>query len=92
MYKTIEQKVLKLIDENHLIKKNDSILLALSGGADSVFLFYFLLKFKRRLGVHFSGLHLNHKIRGREANADELFCRNLCEANKVELFVYTSLQ
>ena len=87
MYKTIEQKVLKLIDENHLIKKNDSILLALSGGADSVFLFYFLLKFKRRLGIHFSAFHLNHKIRGREAKTDELFCRNLCEANKVELFV-----
>ncbi len=87
MYKTIEQKVLKLIDENHLIKKNDSILLALSGGADSVFLFYFLLKFKRRLGINFSAFHLNHKIRGREAKTDELFCRNLCKENKVELFV-----
>ena len=62
MLKTIEQKVLKLIDENHLIHKNDRILIALSGGADSVFLFHFFLKFKRRLGIQFSAFHLNHKI------------------------------
>lgn len=89
MLKTIEQKVLKLIDENHLIEKNDKVLLALSGGADSVFLFYFLLKFKRRLGIRFKGFHLNHKIRGKEAKEDEIFCRNLCEKHDVELFVVT---
>ena len=89
MLKTIEQKVLKLIDENHLIEKNDKVLLALSGGADSVFLFYFLLKFKRRLGIRFKGFHLNHKIRGKEAKEDEIFCRNVCEKHDVELFVVT---
>jgi len=89
MLKTIEQKVLKLIDENHLIEKNDRILLALSGGADSVLLFHFLLKFKRRLDIHFCAFHLNHKIRGKEAKEDEIFCRNLCEKNNVELFVIT---
>jgi tRNA(Ile)-lysidine synthase len=89
MFKAIEQKVLKLIDDDHLIYKNDRILIALSGGADSVFLFYFLLKYKRRLGIQFSAFHLNHKIRGKEAKDDELFCRNLCEENNVELFVVT---
>lgn len=87
MLKTIEQKVLKLIDENHLIEKNDKVLLALSGGADSVLLFHFLLKFKRRLGIRFKAFHLNHKIRGKEAKEDEIFCRNLCEKNYIELFV-----
>jgi tRNA(Ile)-lysidine synthase len=87
MLKTIEQKVLKLIDENHLIEKNDKVLLALSGGADSVFLFYFLLKFRRRLGIRFKGFHLNHKIRGKEANEDEIFCGNLCEKHNIELIV-----
>jgi tRNA(Ile)-lysidine synthase len=87
MFKTIEQKVLKLIDENQLIYKNDRILIALSGGADSVFLLHFFLKFQRRLGIQFSAFHLNHKIRGKEAKGDEMFCRNLCEKNKVEIFV-----
>ncbi len=87
MFKTIEQKVLKLIDENQLIYKNDRILIALSGGADSVFLLHFFLKFQRRLGIQFSAFHLNHKIRGKEAKGDEMFCRNLCEEKKVEVFV-----
>ena len=89
MLKTIEQKVLKLIDENHLIEKNDKVLLALSGGADSVLLFHFFLKFKRRLGIRFKVFHLNHKIRGKEAKEDEIFCRNLCEMNNVEIFIVT---
>ena len=89
MVKTIEQKVLKLIDENHLIEKNDKVLLALSGGADSILLFHFLLKFKRRLGISFIGFHLNHKIRGKAAKEDEIFCRNLCEKHNVEIFVVT---
>ena len=41
MTKTTEQKALKFIDENHLIDNGDRILVAFSGGADSVFLFYF---------------------------------------------------
>ncbi len=49
MTKTIEQTALKFIDENHLIKKGDKILVALSGGADSIFLLHFLLKFKKNL-------------------------------------------
>ena len=87
MLKTIEQKVLKLIDENHLIDENDNILLALSGGADSVFLFNFFLRFKKRLDIKFSAFHLNHKIRCKESKNDEIFCRNLCDKNNIELFV-----
>jgi tRNA(Ile)-lysidine synthase len=87
MLKTTEQKVLKFVDENQLIDQDDKVLIALSGGADSVFLFHFLLKFKRRLGVEFSAFHLNHMIRGKDAKDDEMFCKNLCSRNSVELFV-----
>ncbi len=87
MLKTIEQRVLKLIDENHLIEKNEKLLVALSGGADSVFLFHFMLKYQRRLGISFSAFHLNHKIRDKDAKKDELFCKNLCDRNNVKLFL-----
>ena len=40
--KKTEQKVLRFIDEKNLIEKDDRILVALSGGPDSVFLFHFL--------------------------------------------------
>jgi tRNA(Ile)-lysidine synthase len=87
MQKTIEQRVLKFIDENHLIEKNDKVLVALSGGADSVFLLHFFLKFKKRLGIEISAFHLNHNLRGKDALDDEKFCKALCEEKNAELFI-----
>jgi tRNA(Ile)-lysidine synthase len=85
MTKTTEQKALKFIDENHLIQKGDKILVAFSGGADSVFLLYFLIKFKKRFGIEVSAFHLNHKLRGKSADADEKFCIQFCKHHKIEL-------
>jgi tRNA(Ile)-lysidine synthase len=84
MNKTIEQKALKFIDENHLIEKGDKVLVALSGGADSVFLLSFLLKFKKRFKIEVAAFHLNHKLRGKTANEDEKFCAKFCSKNDVE--------
>ncbi|MCW8960650.1 MAG: tRNA lysidine(34) synthetase TilS [Ignavibacteriaceae bacterium] len=84
MSKTVEQKTLKFIDENNLIEKGDKVLVAFSGGADSVFLLNFLLKFKRRLGIELSAFHLNHKLRGKSAEEDEKFCADFCSKNKIE--------
>ena len=84
MIKTTEQKALKFIDENHLIVKGDKILVALSGGADSIFLLHFLIKYKKRLGIGLSAFHVNHQLRGKSANLDERFCSELCSKNKIE--------
>jgi tRNA(Ile)-lysidine synthase len=84
MTKTIEQKALKFIDENHLTEKDDKILVALSGGADSIFLLSFLIKFKKRFGIEIAGFHLNHKLRGKTAVEDEKFCSDFCSKNKIE--------
>lgn len=83
MTKTIEQKVLKFIDENHLIEEGDKILVALSGGADSVFLLSFLLKYKKRFRIELAAFHLNHKLRGKSADNDEKFCKDFCAKNNV---------
>ena len=84
MTKTVEQKTLKFIDGNNIFEKNEKVLIALSGGADSVFLLAFLLKFKRRLGIELSAFHLNHKLRGKAADQEEKFCADLCKKNKIE--------
>jgi len=84
MTKTIEQKALKFIDENHLIEKGDKVLVALSGGADSVFLLSFLLKFRNRFKIEVAAFHLNHKLRGKSAADDEKFCSEFCLKNKIE--------
>jgi tRNA(Ile)-lysidine synthase len=75
--KKTEQKVLKFISENALIEQNDKVLVALSGGPDSVFLLHFLLKFRQKYHIEVGAIHINHMIRGKSANEDEEFCRKL---------------
>ena len=87
MIKTIDQKILKFIDEETLLSKGDQVLVALSGGADSVFLLSFLLKsVKKQFDLRLSAFHLNHNLRGKEAIDDEKFCRGFTRQNNVEYF------
>ena len=86
MIKSTEQKVVKFILNKKLIGEGDSILVALSGGADSVFLLEFLLKYKRRFNIDIAAFHLNHNLRGKEANIDEQFCKNLTAQKRIPFF------
>ncbi len=86
MIKSTEQKVVKFILNKKLIGDGDSILVALSGGADSVFLLEFLLKYKRRFNIDIAAFHLNHNLRGKEANIDEQFCKNLTTQKRIPFF------
>ena len=86
MIKSTEQKVVKFILNKKLIDSGDRILVALSGGADSVFLLEFLLKYKRRFNIDIAAFHLNHNLRGEEANNDEQFCKNLTAQKRIQFF------
>ena len=68
-----------------LLEKGDRVLCALSGGADSVALLKILLKLRGETGITVFAAHLNHGIRGSEADRDEEFCRKLCLNSGVEL-------
>lgn len=61
-------------------------LLLVSGGPDSVYLFYDFLKRRGRTGRDVSVLHVNHGLRGAESDADEAFVRDLCAAHGVTCF------
>ena len=61
------------------------LLVALSGGADSVALMHILLKRTDADGFTISCAHLHHGIRGPEADADAAFCRKICDEAGVEL-------
>ena len=67
---------------------NSGVLLGLSGGADSVMMLCLLMKLKQD-GNDFPLLcvHVNHMIRGNEADRDEEFCKMLCASLCVELVV-----
>ncbi len=85
--KSTEQKVLKFIDDNELIEKNDKIVVAFSGGPDSVYLLNFLHKFKKKLKIDLAALHVNHKLRGKDSDKDELFCKNFCRKKRIPISI-----
>jgi tRNA(Ile)-lysidine synthase len=84
--KKIEQKVINVIKENKLIEANDRVLVALSGGPDSVFLLHFLNKFNRKFKITTGALHINHMLRGKHSSADEDFCRTFCRTYKIVFY------
>ena len=65
------------------------VVVGLSGGADSVLLLCFLIEYRRRMSLDFSiaASHINHGIRGEEADRDEAFCKALCDSLGIEFIV-----
>jgi len=63
-----------------LFSEGDRVLVGFSGGADSLALLDALHGY---LGENVYAFHVNHMLRGTEADADELFCRNFCKKREI---------
>jgi len=74
---TPEQRVLRFIQEHHLILDHRPLLVAVSGGPDSVCLLHILADLKDKLGVRLYVAHLNHQLRGAESEADAQYVSDL---------------
>ena len=69
------QKTAEYMRQQNMAAAGEKIVLGLSGGMDSVCLFQVL----RNLGYDLEAVHVNHGIRGEEADRDEAFAKALCE-------------
>ncbi len=67
---TLEERVLPFIVGHRLASRHEPLLVAVSGGADSVCLLHILSRLRGELGVTLHVAHLNHQLRGAEADAD----------------------
>ena len=77
------EKVFKTLNDNDLLKENDSVLVAFSGGPDSTALLHLLIKLRSKMKFKISAVHVNHNIRKEEALKDEKFCEKFCEKHKI---------
>ena len=69
------------------VSATDSILVAFSGGADSTALLLEMKRLETEGKIRLVGAaHLNHGIRGAEADRDEAFCKTLCTSLSVPFF------
>ena len=71
------------IEEHNLVPPKSKILLAVSGGVDSMVMLYLF----KECGYSFSVAHCNFKLRGTESDGDEALVRETCNTIGVELFV-----
>ncbi|MDR1150186.1 MAG: tRNA lysidine(34) synthetase TilS [Clostridiales bacterium] len=82
-------KYLDLISESFLknLKKcvfcEDTLIVAVSGGADSVALLFNLLKIKKFFKIKIIVAHVNHSLRGDESLRDEVFVKKICDEKKI---------
>ena len=75
----IIEQVLKTVRNYEMLKPGDRVLVAVSGGPDSIFLLHALNRLKKKLGL--GGLYvcnLDHGLRGRESEEDSLFVKDVC--------------
>ncbi len=75
MYRTI----LDYIRRNRLFSPGDRVIVALSGGADSVCLLVVLNELKEVLGLELKAVHVHHGLRGKEADRDSDYAGKLSE-------------
>lgn len=68
---------------NSLLNNNDIIVVACSGGPDSMCLLHLLCELKEKFNLKIIVAHVNHKLRV-ESNDEALFVKNVCEKNNIE--------
>ncbi len=83
----MDSKVQQTIQKYNMLSAGDGVLVGLSGGADSVTLLHILCGMKDTMQLRLYACHVNHGLRGKEADSDEAFCRRLCKELEIELFV-----
>ena len=81
----LTERLLKTIRKQQSIRAGDRLAVAVSGGADSVALLCLLLELRSELGTVLSVAHVNHKLRGEEADEDERFVAKLARQHGLEL-------
>lgn len=82
MINSVKETILKY----NMLKNRNSVTVALSGGADSVALTHILYKLKDELSFDLYAAHLNHGIRGKDADRDAEFVKTFCKELNIPLF------
>lgn len=83
------KKIRRFIELNNMIEPKDNVVIGLSGGADSVCLLLMLSELQKDMDFSLIAVHINHCIRGEEADRDEQFSREICELAEVPFLAFS---
>lgn len=82
----MEDKVLEFIRNNQLIQPGTSLLIGVSGGADSMALLYFMCQYRAVLTCEIAVAHLHHDMRGEAADEDAEYVKRFCDDHRIPFF------
>ncbi len=83
--KELISQVSLYIDKNNLLESSKEVVVALSGGPDSVCLLDIMCRLQQKFGYIISACHYNHRIRGEDSNKDEAFVKKICDDRGLSL-------
>ena len=78
-------KILAAIRRYEMVAPGDTVICAVSGGADSMALLWGMFLLKEKLGFHLEAAHFNHRLRGEESDSDAEFVRKFCDFHDIPL-------
>lgn len=85
----IKNKILAAMEDFEMLEANDTVVVGVSGGADSMALLHFLNNYAD-MKINVIAAHINHNLRGKEALRDENFVRTYCAENEINLEVLSA--
>ncbi|MBO5317163.1 MAG: tRNA lysidine(34) synthetase TilS [Oscillospiraceae bacterium] len=80
-------KIPAFIRQYTMVEPGDTVICAVSGGADSIALLFSLYLLRDKLKINLQAAHFNHGLRGTESDRDEAFVREFCERYDIVLHV-----
>lgn len=84
--KSLQQKVLKFINKQTLIPPGSRVLVACSGGVDSIALLHFLATYQQSLAIEVGAIHVDHMLRGAESAEDASAVEQLCKEFRLPFY------
>lgn len=82
----MKEKAYCTIQKYHMLSHGDTVIVGLSGGADSCALLHFLVSLRESMHLTVAACHVNHGLRGSEADRDEHFAGEFCRKYDVKLY------
>lgn len=82
---SFELRVKSLIEEKQLIQQDDHLLIAVSGGVDSMALLHYFVQTKDKWGIKVEAIHVDHMLRGEASAEDRAFVQRYCDNHEIYL-------
>ncbi|MEG1504974.1 MAG: ATP-binding protein, partial [Lachnospiraceae bacterium] len=82
------KKVESYVRKWNMLAERDVVVAGVSGGADSVCLLFVLLALQKTFHLELVVVHINHQLRGEDADTDEAFVKQLCSTYRIPYVAY----